>query len=281
MSKRVVFTRKLYLIAFLLIISIAATSCTGIGIRSITSKEHFKKQPATTAQDTVPATSSAETTAPETKDETVPEVTDHPVESKWFDDAVFVGDSVTLKLSYYANSHPEALSKAQFFCAGSLGYASSLWDKDAEDAVHPYYQGKVELAEDSVKLTGAKKAFIMLGMNDVGLYGADGAIDYCSQLVERLRKKSPKNTVIYLQTVTPILKGKERGDLTNEHIQEFNRLLEDFCAENNCKFLDIYSVMEDENGYLKSEYCGDPEAQGIHFTDAACRLWVEYLKDNV
>ena len=61
-----------------------------------------------------------------------------PVDAKWFDDAVFVGDSVTLKLSYYCDEHPEALGNARFFCAGSLGFESALWDIDREDAVHPY-----------------------------------------------------------------------------------------------------------------------------------------------
>ena len=25
----------------------------------------------------------------------------------------------------------------------------------------------------------------------------------------------------------------------------------------------------------------DPDAQGIHFTDEACRIWADYLKNNV
>ena len=46
------------------------------------------------------------------------------VDSSWFDDAVFVGDSVTLKLSYYADNG--SLGKAEFLCAGSLGYGEAL-----------------------------------------------------------------------------------------------------------------------------------------------------------
>ena len=92
----------------------------------------------------------------------------------WFDDAVFVGDSVTLKLSYYCDEDPEnTLSDAKFFCAGSLGYTNALWDLDQEDAVHPYYQGQNYQSKDCDSVTGANKVFIMLGMNDIGLYGID------------------------------------------------------------------------------------------------------------
>jgi len=39
--------------------------------------------------------------------------------------------------------------------------------------------------------------------------------------------------------------------------------------------------MKDEKGNLIPEYCSDPEAMGIHFSDDGCKVWVEYLKQNV
>ena len=203
-----------------------------------------------------------------------------PVDAKWFDDAVFVGDSVTLKLSYYCDEHPEALGNARFFCAGSLGFESALWDIDREDAVHPYYKGSVQLTEDCVKLTGAKKVFVMLGMNDIGNYGVDGAMESAEKLIDRIKAKSD-SALIYIQSVTPILEGHEYDDLSNEHVRAFNEKLKSFCEKEGYKYLDIYSVMADENGYLRAEYCGDEEAQGIHFTDDACGIWADYLKKNV
>ncbi len=191
-----------------------------------------------------------------------------------------VGDSVTLKLNYYCDEHPEALGSAQFFCAGSLGFESALWDIDREDAVHPYYKGSVQLVEDCVKLTGAKKVFVMLGMNDIGNYGIDGAMESARNLIGKLKSKSD-GALIYLQSVTPILEGHEYDDLSNTHVRAFNEKLQAFCKEEGYKYLDIYSVMADENGYLRAEYCGDEEAQGIHFTDEACGIWADYLKQNV
>ena len=203
-----------------------------------------------------------------------------PVTAKWFDDAVFVGDSITLKLSYYAESNPDALSNAQFFCAGSLGYASSLWDLDDAQAVHPYYQGETVQAEYCAEKTGAKKVLIMLGMNDLAVYGVDGTVDYANQLIDAIFSHTPDVT-IYLQSVTPILYGHEIGDLNNETIRNFDEALQSYCKDNGYKYLDIYHVVCDDDGYLAEENCGDPGAQGIHFTDAGCQKWIDYLKENV
>ena len=203
-----------------------------------------------------------------------------PVDAKWFDDAVLVGDSVTLKLSYYCESHPEALSQAQFFCAGSLGYTNALWDLDREDAVHPYYKGAIHLTEECTEQTGAKKVFIMLGMNDVGMYGADGALQSAKTLIEHILKRSP-DVLLYVQSTTPILLGHEIGSFSNETIRIFNKSLEEYCKTAGYQYLDIYSQLADAQGYLKPEYCSDPDAQGIHFTDEACQIWVNYLKNNV
>ena len=137
------------------------------------------------------------------------------VASSWFDDAVFVGDSVTLKLSYYCDEDPEnTLSDAKFFCAGSLGYTNALWDLDQEDAVHPYYQGQNYQSKDCASVTGASKVFIMLGMNDLALYGIDDTIQSAKTLIGDILTQSPGVT-IYVQSVTPIIAGKEDEDSNN------------------------------------------------------------------
>lgn len=82
------------------------------------------------------------------------------VESSWFDDAVFVGDSVTLKLSYYADNG--SLGKAEFLCAGSLGYGAALQDIDADGNVHPTYEGKNILLMTVFKCLVQKRSLLCL-----------------------------------------------------------------------------------------------------------------------
>ena len=201
-----------------------------------------------------------------------------PVDASWFDDAVFVGDSVTLKLSYYAENGD--LGDAKFLCQGSLGYTNALMALEEEGNVHPSYEGTTYTVDEGCKTINPKKVFVMLGMNDIGNYGTDGAMESARNLIGKLKSKSD-GALIYIQSVTPILDGHEYDDLSNPHVRAFNEKLQAFCKEEGYKYLDIYSVMADENGYLRAEYCGDEEAQGIHFTDEACGIWADYLKQNV
>lgn len=200
------------------------------------------------------------------------------VDSSWFDDAVFVGDSVTLKLSYYADNG--SLGKAEFLCAGSLGYGEALEDIDAKGNVHPTYEGKKYTVDDGVKMLGAKKVLIMFGMNDIGLYGIDDTIKNMKTLTARIAEKSP-DAEIYIQSVTPMLESMQLKDLNNKSISEFNTKLKAEAEKLGYKYLDVASVMKDKKGNLIPEYCSDPEAMGIHFSDEGCKVWVEYLKQNV
>ena len=107
-------------------------------------------------------TTAAKSTPDQTSDSAAGE------DASWFDDAVFVGDSVTNMLNIYCMNDPEALGKAQFVCAPSLGFTNAQWALDDENNVHPSYKGKTVLAERAAELTGANKVLIMLGMNDIG-----------------------------------------------------------------------------------------------------------------
>lgn len=228
------------------------------------------------------AESKTEDSKEESKESSAPAGT--PVDASWFDDAVFVGDSVTLKLSYYAEGGD--LGEAKFLCAGSLGYTNALWDIDAEDNVHPVYEGEKYTVDEGCKVINPKKIFVMLGMNDIGLYGVDEAADNMIKLTDKITANCP-DAVLYIESVTPMVAGNSLGDLNNENIRAFDEKLKTICAEKGYKYLDVYSAVDDGNGNLVYEYCGDPpsddnpDAMGLHFTDEGCKVWADYLKANV
>lgn len=201
-----------------------------------------------------------------------------PVGADFFNDAVFVGDSVSLRLTYYCQSHKGVLGTSQFLTSGSLGSGNAL-EKISEDSVHPVYQGEKMLIEDGVKASGAKKVFIMLGMNDIGLYGVEDSVKNMETLVERILEKSP-DVEIYIQSMTPMLKETQLKQLNNPNLDKYNQQLKALCEEKGYHFADVASVMKDEEGNLIPEYCSDPEGMGIHFTDAGAQAWIDYLIQN-
>ena len=210
------------------------------------------------------------------------EATNPPVDWSWFDDAVFVGDSVSLKLKYYATqmrkSDPGFLGKAQFLTAGSLGSGNALWEVSSE-SVHPSYQGKKMLLEESIPKTGAKKVFIMLGINDIAVYGIDGSVKNLETLLDRIAAAVPE-VQFYVQSATPIHRGCEKRVLNNANLEIYNQSVQALCERRGWHFMDVASVLRDAEGFLPSAYCSDREGMGIHFTDAACQVWLDSLKTH-
>ena len=217
---------------------------------------------------------------PSSESSTVPAGSD--VGASFFDDAVFIGDSISLRLTMYCQANPDALGKAQFLTAGSLGSGNALWDENSQDAVFPTYNGQAVTLQDGVQKSGAKKVFIMLGMNDVGLYGVEGARDNMETLIGLILEKSP-NVTIYVQSMTPMLTTHQLKSLNNPNIEAYNKLLREMCAEHGWNFVDVASVMKESDGGLIPAYCSDggDGGMGMHFTNEGAVAWVNYLRTHV
>lgn len=206
-----------------------------------------------------------------------------PAEDGFFDDALFVGDSVSYRLELYVTqqreSGEECLDEAQFYTAGSLSWTNLLWDLDYAYSVHPTFQGEKMYLEDAVEASGAKKVYIMLGMNGMGDHENEDILADAAENCRRILEKCP-DVEIFIESVTPVLASKETSSLNNERIDSLNEALQDFCDEQGFTYVDVASVMKDESGALIPEYCGDPEAMGIHFSGEGCAVWIEYLEQH-
>ena len=199
----------------------------------------------------------------------------------YFDDAVFVGDSITLKLYHYVkdmrNQGIACLGSAKFLTAGSLGSGNALWPVSS-DSVHPSYQGEKMRIEKAIELMDAHKVYIMLGMNDVAYYGVEQSVANMEELIGLILELSP-DADIFVQSVTPRLASITTTP-TNCSLFEYNLAMYKSCVENGWYFVDVASVMRDANGNLIEAYCSDPESMGMHFTDTGCAVWIEYLETH-
>ena len=205
-------------------------------------------------------------------------------DDSYFDDAVFIGDSVTLMLQYYAMKQraedPNFLGKANFLTAGSFSYRHAV-TAVTEASIHPTYNGTKMLVEDAISQMGAKKIYIMLGMNDIANKNYTQTMENVQTLVSRVLAKNP-DAQFYFESVTPRMANSEHSYLNNEMIRGFNELLSEYAAENGYYFVNIYAGICDENGALPAQYCSDPVSEGgngmgIHFTYDGCKVWTDYL----
>ncbi len=208
---------------------------------------------------------------------------DGRAKDSYFNNTLFVGDSVTLKLERYVRQRrkggkPGLLGNAKFFCAGSLG-SGNLLEAVSKSSMHPSLKGKKMKLEDAVAASKAKKVYVMLGMNDLAVYGIDGSVENMMTLLARVRKKSPK-VEIFVQSATPRIRGKDQKKLNNANLIKYNEKLcraVENCGKPGVYFVDVASALRNDDGTLPLAYCSDPESQGIHFTDEACKIWIDYL----
>ncbi|MBO4848822.1 MAG: hypothetical protein J5586_06695 [Clostridia bacterium] len=199
----------------------------------------------------------------------------------WFADAVFVGDSIMLGWKNYNNSmlsnDPSFFGPTRFLCEGSYGAGHAL-EPVSETSLHPLYQGEQHLLWDSIRMMGANKVFICFGLNDVAIYGVEGTASNFETLCGRIEEQSP-GVKIYLISSMYLMDDSHQRKLTNENLRILNGLLRELCQRKGYKFVDIASHLVGEDGYLKREYCSDPDSNTpCHHTAAAYKIWAQILR---
>ena len=88
------------------------------------------------------------------------------VSADWFQDAAFVGDSVSVMLEMY-NSGSGRLGSPAFFCSVSLSQQNAMAYAAGDERLPEYPKGSGQhpRVEDGVAASGANKVYVMLGMN--------------------------------------------------------------------------------------------------------------------
>lgn len=215
------------------------------------------------------------------KTDTVPVPESAPVDASWFDDAAFVGDSVSVTLANY-NSSYGTLGKAKFFCSVSLSQTNALSYQAGNERLpeYPAGSGQHPRIEDGIAASGAKKVYLMLGMNCIAS-GVDRVSQDLVTLVSKIQEKSPGIAVL-IESVTPMTADSPRADgsLNNFTIQEFNEKMKAICQEKQWYYVNVAETVTGDQGALKAEYSGD-KAMGIHFNYDGAAAWANYLLTHV
>lgn len=214
-----------------------------------------------------------ETAASEVAETEPREISEQEIDA-YFQDSVFVGDSVMLGFRNYAMRRQDTfLSNIKFLAAGSLSAHNAFWEISA-DSVHPIYQGEKRMIWDSISMMQAKKVFLFLGLNDLNVGGVDGSCTKYKELIDKIKETVP-DVDISVISMTYTLAGKGKGKLNNEEIRKFNEKLAEMAKENGWGFVNLAPALADENGDLAPQYCSD---QFVHQTTAAYDVWVSVLR---
>ena len=201
------------------------------------------------------------------KDENGNERNPDRVRSDYFDDAVFVGDSITTGISLY-----DIMSNARVYAKTGLGVAGILDNPFVE------MNGENVTLSEAFRCAPPGKIYVMLGGNSIGNY--DGKlIEPFTKFIETIAEENP-NAIIYIQSVLPVneakYKEKYHKEIKNEWIDDYNSKLKELSEKNGYYYLDVASVFKDESGGMPAEYTRD----GVHIGVEQYSMWFDYLKEN-
>ena len=232
------------------------------------------KTPNETAVPEEPTDVPAEETQPEAKPlpeesvnlpaEELQKDTDSAVDDSYFDDAVFIGDSLTEGFQMHGG-----ITNATYY-----GY-KNLNVKDVfEKPLVSGSSGKITVA-DALRNQSYGKYYILLGANELGWVYPQVFLEKYCDLIALIRQTNP-NAVIYLQSVFPV--SQDTSDTnpyySNSRIDEYDQLIRDLAEDEQVIFLNVREAVENEDGILPDDAATD----GVHLNQTYCEKWADYLR---
>lgn len=187
-------------------------------------------------------------------------------DGKWFDDAVFLGDSRTEGLRNY-----DGLGNATYYAVKGL-MVNTVYTKQA------LLEGKNQTVMQALRSRKFGKVYIMLGINELGWSSMQMFADGYRKVVKDVKKAQP-SAKIYLQSILPVSEKKSAQDpiYNNTKIGKYNQAISDIARENGVVFLRVGEAVQDSSGALPISASSD----GIHLNAQYCGKWCDYLKTHI
>ncbi len=183
------------------------------------------------------------------------------VDDSYFEDAVFVGDSLTLGFGYYSGLD------SVFLCESGLSTENIQKEKLIEEKT------VIDILSEEKHVN---KIYIMLGMNEAEKNDAKGFAKRYSEFIDSVRETLP-NAIIYVESITPVSKKYEKSHkLNNKIIKSYNEQLVKMAKEKNCYYVDLYSYVADADGFLPDGAGND----GVHLSSGNYLEVAGYLKKH-
>ena len=190
------------------------------------------------------------------------------VSSSYFDDAAFIGDSLTVGMKLY-----DVMGNAEVLASVGIGL-DTIFTKQA--IKQP--DGSMLTVFDALEKAESKKVYIMLGANSL-MSSHDYLIDRYGKLVDEVKARTSDDAIIYVQSILPINEPKfkknyPKNTTPNADIDSFNQRLCQMAADRGVYYLDVASVFKDESGALSTDVTSD----GMHINSDQYVTWIDYLK---
>lgn len=188
------------------------------------------------------------------------------VDTAYFSDAAFVGDSLTQGLQLYDILDTNVVANK----------GVNLQTVYQEDKIR-VAEGYTSVLKELERIQPSK-IYVLLGANDIGWRDEAAFRELYAQLVDSIQEQHP-TAILYLQSMFPVTAAYSDTDngITNDKLQTYNQEILSVAEEKGAYYLDVASVLRGEDGALPDEVSPD----GMHLNAPYYQLWFDYLKTHV
>lgn len=190
-------------------------------------------------------------------------MTYHDMDYSCFDDCAFIGNSRVLDLKNYGLAE-------NVYASVGLTVDTVFTEKASGSSV---------VIIDELKGKHFKKVFLMFGDNECGWPNTSVFIKRYAKVIAAVRERVPE-AEIYLQSVLPISRAadaKNEYGCNNAAIKKVNEAIKQLAKDEGVRYINPAASMTDSQGFLPDEASSD----GVHLRKKYCRIWLNYLADNM
>ncbi|MCQ2521067.1 MAG: GDSL-type esterase/lipase family protein [Lachnospiraceae bacterium] len=190
--------------------------------------------------------------------------------AQYLSESMFIGDSIMLGYMNYTMRDTDPCGKGiTFHCVGSYSARNAL-SPVTQKSCHPLYKGqKMNPWTQLTMCPNVKRVFIMLGMNDIGVSGAEGSLANYLQMIANMQAVRP-DLEIHIISMTYVKKGADKGALSSAGAAKFNALLQETAMLHGYGYVDMATPLSDGSGHLANAYCSDGF---VHISRSGYDVW--------
>ena len=155
---------------------------------------------------------------------------------------IFLGDSIT---DFYPID--DIFLNLPIVNSGISGYRTTNILEEMDEMVYRYNPTKV---------------FLLIGTNDLNDEEPEKVEENIVKIVENIQKNRAK-AKIYVESIYPVNKSIDSevvSNRNNEKIKEVNDYIKSYCENNKVTYIDVYSMLADEDGNFNHKSTDD----GLH-----------------
>lgn len=212
--------------------------------QEVTTEEVTTEEVTTEETTEAPETLPPETESPETDPPAPPPVV--PTEPAVINGSLFIGDSRTVGLEYYAD-----IGGADFFASTGMNVMRVLTDVLFVESF-----GDTTL-DGLLKARSYEKIYVMLGINEIG-YDHSFVERKFGEVLDAIRAAQP-DAVIYIEANLRIVRSRSDTDpiYNNTQMNDLNSRMASFADGDRIRYIDVNPLYDDGAGNLDYRYTFD------------------------